>query len=105
MMWIMQRDSIDLTGDTKGEPNNLTNSLGRRARASGMELCTEKSTAMTESTSDIGADTNMSGRKLEAVASLKYLGAILCKDLTCSAEIRIRIALAMAAMARLNRIW
>ena len=29
----------------------------------------------------------------------------LCKDGTCSAEVRIRIASAMAAVARLNRIW
>ena len=37
--------------------------------------------------------------------SFKYLGAALCKDGTFSAEIHIRIASAMAAMARLNRIW
>ena len=34
-----------------------------------------------------------------------YLGASLCKDGACLAKIRIRIASAMAAMARLNRIW
>ena len=31
--------------------------------------------------------------------------ATLCKNGTCSAEVRIRIASAVAAMARLNRIW
>ena len=41
----------------------------------------------------------------EEVTSFKYLGATLCKDGTCSAEVRIMIASAMAAMARLNRIW
>ena len=39
---------------------------------------------------------------MEDVTSLKYLGATLCKDDTCSADVRIRIA---SAMARLNRIW
>ena len=39
------------------------------------------------------------------MTSFKYLGATLCKDGTCSAEVRIRIASAMAAVARLNRIW
>ena len=39
------------------------------------------------------------------MTSFKYLGATLCKDGTCSAEVRIMIASAMAAMARLNRIW
>ena len=47
----------------------------------------------------------MNGQKLEEVTSFKYQGATLCKDGTCSAEIRIRIASAMAAMARLNGIW
>ena len=44
----------------------------------------------------------MNRQTLEEVTSFKNLGATLCKDGTCSAEIRIRIA---AAMARLNRIW
>ena len=47
----------------------------------------------------------MNGQKLEEVTSFKYLGAILCKDGTCSVEVRIKIASAMAAVARLNRIW
>ena len=48
----------------------------------------------------------MNGQRLEDVTSFKYLGAILCKDGTCSAEVSFKIALrAMAAMARLNRIW
>ena len=44
----------------------------------------------------------MNSEKLEEVTSFKYLRAVLCKDGTCSAEIRIRNA---SAMARLNRIW
>ena len=46
----------------------------------------------------------MNGRKLEYVTGFKYLEATLCKDCICSAEVRKRIASAMAAMARLNRI-
>ena len=52
----------------------------------------------------ISADTSMNSQKLEEVTSFKHLKAVLCKDGTCSAEVRTRIALAMAAMARLNRI-
>ena len=37
--------------------------------------------------------------------TFSYLLAALCKDGTCSAEMCIRIASAMTAMARLNRIW
>ena len=59
------------------------------------------------------ADISMSSQKLEEVTSFNYLRATLCEDGTaevrgdgaCSTEVRIRIASAMAAMARLNRIW
>ena len=51
------------------------------------------------------ADISTKGYKLDEVTSFKYLRATLCKDSTCSAEVCIRIASAVAAMARLNRIW
>ena len=70
-----------------------------------MKVSTEKSKIMTNSMNNISADISMNGQRLEGVTSLKYLGATLCKDGTCSAEIRIGIASAMTAMARLNRIW
>ena len=54
---------------------------------------------MTNSTNNISADIRMNGQKLEEGTSFRYLGATLCKDGTCSAEVRIRIAPAMAAMA------
>ena len=60
---------------------------------------------MTNSTNSISADINMNGQKLVKVTSFKYPGATLGKDGSCSAEVRIRIASAAAAMARLNRIW
>ena len=44
----------------------------------------------------------MNGQKLEAVTSIKNLGATLCKDGTCSADVGIRVA---PAIARLHRIW
>ena len=47
---------------------------------------------------------SMNGQKSEEVTSFKYLGANMCKNDTHYAEIRIRIASAMAAMAILNRI-
>ena len=53
---------------------------------------------------NISAIISMNSQKLEKVTSSKYLVATLCKDGTCSAEIRIRIASALAAMTELNRI-
>ena len=92
-----------MSGSDK-ELQDLTNRLVDRATAYEMEVSTEKSKIMTNSMNNISADISMNGQKLEEVISFKYLGATLCKDGTCSAEIRIRIASAMAATARLNRI-
>ena len=47
----------------------------------------------------------MNGQKLEQETSFKNLGAILCKDSTSSAEVRIWIASVLAAMAGLNGFW
>ena len=70
-----------------------------------MEVSTEKNNVMIISTNNISTDISINGQKLDKVTSFKYVGATLRKYGTCSAEIRIRIASAMAAMARLNKIW
>ena len=98
-------DDISLMGGSKGELKDLTNRLVDGATAYGMEVSTEKSKIMTNSTNNISADISMNGQKLEEPTSFKYLGATLCKNGTCSVEVRIRIASAMAAMVKLNRIW
>ena len=92
-------------GGSNGELQDLTNRLVDRATEYGMEVSTEKRKIMTSSTNNTSEYISMNGQKLEEVTSLKYLGAALCKDGSCSADVRIRIASAMAAMARLNRIW
>ena len=69
-----------------------------------MELSTEKSKIMTNSMNNISTGISMNGQKLEEETRFKYMGAT-CKDGTCSAKVNIRIALAMEAMARLNKIW
>ena len=85
-------------GSSNSELQNLTSSL-RDSKGIWNEVSTVRSKVMTNSTSDIN------GQMLEDVTSFKHLRAALCKDGTCSAEIRIRFASAMAAMAGLNRIW
>ena len=78
-------DDIDLMG-------GLTNRLIDRVGAYGIEVNTEKSKIMTNSTNTTSADISMKGQKLEEVTSFKYLRPTLCKDGTCSAEVHIRIA-------------
>lgn len=50
------------------------------------------------------AEICMNEMQLEEVSSLKYLGATLSKDASCTSDTRIRIATATAAMARMDRI-
>ena len=84
-------DGVDLMSGTNGELQDLANRLVDRATAYGKEVSTEKKKIMTNSMNNISADISMNGQKLEEVISFKYLGAILCKDGTCSAEVRIRM--------------
>ena len=97
-------DDIDLKGGSNDEPQYLTNKFVVRVRAYGMEVSTDKSKIITNSTNNISADISMNSQNLEEVASFKYLGATLCKDGACSAESRIRIASATVGIAGLNRI-
>ena len=118
---------IDLMGGSSNELHDLTSRVVARASADGMEVSTEKSKVMVNSTNGISVNITMNGQPLEEVTSFKYLGATLSKDGTCRAEIRILVATATAvnklvfyaqspvrlyqgdtataAMARLNRMW
>ena len=57
---------------------------------------------MTNSTNNISADISMNVQKSEEVTSFKYLGVTMCKDGSCSVEVRARVA---SAMVRLFRFW
>ena len=80
-----------------------TDSLQKSAY--GMEVGTEMSKDMLNSTNEVSVNITMNGESLKEVTVFKCLGATLSKDGTCRAEIRIRIATATTAMARLNRVW
>ena len=77
--------------------SRTSTTLADGATAYGMEVSKENSKIMTNSM-NISADISMNGQKLEGVTSFRELGAALCKDGICSAEIRIRIASTMAAL-------
>ena len=57
-----------------------------------MEVRAENSKIMTSSTNRNSAGISTNGQKLEEVTGFTYLGETMCKDDTCLAEIRIRIA-------------
>ena len=68
-------DDIDLMGGSNGELQDLTNRLVDRTTAYGMEVSTEKSKIMSNSTNNISADFSTNGQKIEEVTSFKYLRA------------------------------
>ena len=63
-------------GGSNGEPQDLTKRLVDGATRYRIEVSTEESKIMTNSTNNIGADFSMNGQKLEGVTSFNYLGAI-----------------------------
>ena len=95
----------ELMGGSNGELRDPTSRLSDRAKPYRMEVSTEKSKIMTNSTNNNSADISTNGQKLEEVTSFTYLGATVSEGGPCSAEVRVKIASATAAMARLNRIW
>ena len=98
-------DDIDLMAGSNTELQDLTNKLTDRATAYGMEVSTSKSKIMKNSLDNSPANITMTGEPLEEVSNFKYLGAVLSKDGSCADEIRARITSALAAMARLSRVW
>ena len=76
-------DDIDLMDGGNGELKDLTNRLVIRATAHGMEVSTDKSKNMTDSTKNVSTDIGMDGQKLEEITSFKHLETILCKDSPC----------------------
>ena len=63
-------------GGSNGEFQDLTNRLVDRATAYGMEVSTEKSKIMTNSTNNISAYISMNGLRLEEV----WLAHVTCHD-------------------------
>ena len=47
----------------------------------------------------------MNGKQMEEVDAFKYLGATLTKYGKSATEIKIRLGIAISAMARLDKIW
>ena len=64
-------DDIALMDSYNGELQDLTNRIVDRTPAYGMEVSTEKSKTMTNSTNNLSADISMNGQKLEEVTSFK----------------------------------
>ena len=98
-------EDVAAIGGSNGDFQDLICRLVDRAAASRIEISTEKNKVIINITNNIRADVSMNGQKLEEVTSYKYLGATLCTNCTCSAEIGIRVASEWQQWPDKNRIW
>jgi hypothetical protein len=70
-----------------------------------MEVSTEKSKIMLNSTANTRAKICMNRQQLEEVDTFKYLGSTLTKDGRSTTEIKTRLAIATSAMGKMSKIW
>ena len=101
---LLFADDIDLIAGSNQELQDLTDRLTSRATAHGMEVSSEKSKVLVNTT-DKKANIVMNGENLEEVDNFKYLGATITKDGRSTTEVKTRLAMATSSMARLFRIW
>jgi hypothetical protein len=99
-------DDIDLLGSSEEELQQLTRRLEETAAEYGMEISSEKSKILVNSTKPRpSTNIQMNGQTLEEVDQFKYLGSTQTKDGTSVKEVKIRLAQAHSAMARLAILW
>ena len=68
-----------------------------------MEISADKTKLMTNSTSDINTEIEVSGQKFETVTSFKYLGSVITNE-GSKPGILSRIAQTTAALSRLKPV-
>ena len=69
-----------------------------------MEISSEKTKLMTNTTRGINTEIKVNGQKLETATSFKYLGSVIT-DEGSKPEILSRIAQATTALTRLKPVW
>ena len=70
-----------------------------------MEMSAEKSLMLTSNTDNTSADMTTKGQKFAEVDAFEYLGCTITMDGGLIVEIKMRLALAATAMAKLCRPW
>ena len=91
---------------SESELQQLTTKLEESAGAYGMEISAEKSKVLVNNDrTTLKTEIQMNGEILEEVDNFKYLGAIINKEGNSTQEIKTRLAIAIAAMTKLSKIW
>ena len=97
-------DDIDALAEEEQQLEALVESLDKTCTRSKMEISSEKTKLMTNSTNGIQREIKVKGQKLVTITSFNYLEAIVSDD-SCKPEVLSRIAQATAALTQLKPIW
>ena len=98
-------DDIDLIAGSESELQSLTDSLEKASTSYGMEINHEKSKILVNGDHSTPPVITMYGKQLENVQNFKYLGAMLTDTGNSKKEIQIRLATAVTALVKLEKIW
>ena len=96
-------DDIVLLATTPEELQELVNRVESAAREYDMSINARKTKVMTNT--DDALEIEVSAGRLEQVNSFVYLGSRVTKDADCASEVKSRLAMGMAVMIKLTKLW
>ena len=96
-------DDIVLLATTPEELQELVNRVESAAREYDMSINARKTKVMTNT--DDALEIDVSAGRLEQVNSFVYLGSRVTKDADCASEVKSRLAMGMAVMIKLTKLW
>jgi len=88
-------------------PEDLQELVNQVSEKIGLLIISDKTKVMVSVTNEINRPTKISlnGEDLEEVESFVYLGSIFTGDVSCTDDIRKRLALGRSVMQSLSSIW
>ena len=97
-------DNIDLIAGSESELQTITDALEKTSTAYGMEINHDKCKILVNG-EGLTPMIYMYDKQIENVEHFKYLGAMLTNSGNSKIEIRIRLATAVSALVKLEKIW
>ena len=100
-------DDIALITDNSSELQDLTNRLNTESTRFGMEISAEKSKALVvgKTPETLSTPVTLSEKQFEQVKQFKYLGFSMPDSSRSTNEIKIRAAMAMSSLAKMDKLW
>ena len=100
-------DDIALITDNSSDLQDLTNRLNIESTRFGMEISAEKSKIFVvgKTPETLRSPVKLSGKQLEQVKQFKYLGCIMPDTGRSTTEVKIRAAMAMSSLIKMDKLW